>query len=534
MNGSCFRCAPDRGARRIGAAWLALTLAALACTRSDLPMGDVTPLGGGVPFTPSAGGLSVAANTPIPGLPSVTPRPTLDVSLSPTPDATRASALSREIVETYVVAKGDTLNQIGQRYGVDAEQIAQANGITVFDTLHIGQALLIPLPEAANYGPELKLLPDSEFVHGPGAAAFNVGSFVDVRGGYLANYAEDVPGFLLDGQAGARLTGAEIVQTIAERYSVSPRLLLAVIEFQSGWVTNPRPGDGTLAYPLRRVEVGREGLFRQLSWAANQLNLGYYGWRSGWLVSLVFDSGGFRIISPGLNAGTAGVQHFFAKVQTADEWTRSMSAAGFDRVYQSLFGNPFRLAVEPLVPAGLTQPEMALPFETGKVWAFTGGPHGAWDTGSAWAALDFAPPAGAEGCVKSEEWITASAAGIVVRSSHGAVIVDLDEDGFEGTGWAIFYMHVEARDRVAVGTRVGPGDRLGHPSCEGGVSNGTHLHIARKYNGEWIPADGAIPFVLDGWVSAGLGREYDGLLSRLERTIEACDCRAASNEIARP
>jgi hypothetical protein len=35
---------------------------------------------------------------------------------------------------------------------------------------------------------------------------------------------------------------------------------------------------------------------------------------------------------------------------------------------------------------------------------------------------------------------------------------------------------------------VKTGDRIGHPSCEGGAANATHVHIARRYNGEWIPA----------------------------------------------
>ena len=109
-----------------------------------------------------------------------------------------------------------------------------------------------------------------------------------------------------------------------------------------------------------------------------------------------------------------------------------------------------------------------------------------------------------------------------------------DGDGYEGTGWELLYMHLENRDRVPVGTVVRAGDRLGHPSCEGGVANATHLHLARKYNGEWISADGTLPYVLDGWVSAGLGREYDGYLMQGGVTLEAYDGHAASNEISRP
>jgi murein DD-endopeptidase MepM/ murein hydrolase activator NlpD len=128
----------------------------------------------------------------------------------------------------------------------------------------------------------------------------------------------------------------------------------------------------------------------------------------------------------------------------------------------------------------------------------------------------------------------AAAPGLIVRTGDGAVLEDLDGDGYEQTGWVLFYMHVAASERVAAGTTVKPGDRIGHPSCEGGVSQGTHTHFARKYNGEWIPADGPIPFVLDGWVSQGLGAEYDGTLTRQGVTMEACDCRGPDNQIARP
>ena len=82
-------------------------------------------------------------------------------------------------------------------------------------------------------------------------------------------------------------------------------------------------------------------------------------------------------------------------------------------------------------------------------------------------------------------------------------------------------MHVSSQDRVQPNTYVYAGEAIGHPSCEGGVSNATHLHLARKYNGEWIPADGNLPFNLDGWVSSGNGFEYDGFLTRGTNVISA-------------
>ena len=114
-----------------------------------------------------------------------------------------------------------------------------------------------------------------------------------------------------------------------------------------------------------------------------------------------------------------------------------------------------------------------------------------------------------------------------------AVIQDLDNDGYEQTGWNVLYMHVEIRDRIQPNTFVYAGERIGHPSCEGGFSTSTHLHIARTYNGRWIAADGPLAFEMSGWVSQGLGLEYDGLLVRDDVVKEACECREEGNTITR-
>jgi murein DD-endopeptidase MepM/ murein hydrolase activator NlpD len=137
--------------------------------------------------------------------------------------------------------------------------------------------------------------------------------------------------------------------------------------------------------------------------------------------------------------------------------------------------------------------------------------------------LDFAPPGDNGGCFTSPYWVTAVADGLVVRASNGALIQDLDNDGYEQTGWTVLYMHIAAEGRTEPGEYVFAGEHIGHPSCEGGVSNATHVHLARKFNGEWIAADGPMPYNLDGWISSGTGREYDGFLSRGNQTIEALD-----------
>ena len=43
----------------------------------------------------------------------------------------------------------------------------------------------------------------------------------------------------------------------------------------------------------------------------------------------------------------------------------------------------------------------------------------------------------------------------------------------------------------------------------------------RKFNGEWIPADGAVPFVLSGWEVQGGERSYLGELRKGEDVVAA-------------
>jgi hypothetical protein len=247
----------------------------------------------------------------------------------------------------------------------------------------------------------------------------------------------------------------------------------------------------------------------------------------------VLTNGAVVPIDPTINAGTSAVQYFFSTLYGGDEWRRAVSPQGLYATYSSLFGYPFNLSVDPLLPADLEQPILQLPFEPGVPWSFTGGPHGGWGSGSAWAALDFAPADDTTGCVPSDNWVVAVADGPILRAENGSVVQDLDGDGQEGTGWTILYLHIESRDRVRPGADLRAGDRIGHPSCEGGVSSGTHMHLARRYNGEWIPADQSLPFVLDGWVSSGAGAEYDGYLTSGNQSIEAYFRTSPANQIQR-
>jgi hypothetical protein len=130
--------------------------------------------------------------------------------------------------------------------------------------------------------------------------------------------------------------------------------------------------------------------------------------------------------------------------------------------------------------------------------------------------------------VQSDEWEVAVHAGQVTYSDQGLVDLDI------GDGWTLVYLHVEARDRAPAGATLAAGGRLGHPSCEGGEATASHLHISRRYNGEWIAADGFAPFVLSGWTAHAGAGPYKGTLTNADQTIVACSCGTANTRLELP
>jgi LasA protease len=445
--------------------------------------------------------------------------------LTPTPDSPRTLPPLRTDTEQYFVQPNDSLHNIARNYSVSVEALLTANEINQPDFLEVGQELTIPAPQPQGAATDFKVIPDSELVYSPGSIDFQLAEFVHQQNGYLSSYTEEVDE--------RQMSGVKIIQRIAEEFSINPRLLLAVLEYQGGWVRNLKPEEETLDYPIGVAVEWRKGLYNQLAWAADNLNRGYYLWRVNGVPIWILSEGTILSVDPSINAGTAGVQHFFSQLYDGVEWERAVSSEGLFSIYNELFGYPFQKSFDPILPGGMLQPAMRLPFEDGQAWSYTGGPHGGWGSGSAWAALDFAPPGEALGCVTSDAWVVAVAEGMILRAENGAVIQDLDNDGLEQTGWSVLYMHIDTRDRVRAGTILPAGGRIGHPSCEGGFSSGTHLHLARRYNGEWISADQDIPFNLDGWTTVGLGYEYDGYLIKDGQTVEAWDGREAINEIKR-
>ncbi len=428
----------------------------------------------------------------------------------------------------YYVQAADTLPAVAVRFGVKPEEITSPDPIPPTAVLTPGQLLIIPR-RLSDVTSSQRLLPDSELVYSPSATDFDINAFAKQAGGRLITNQEWL-------KSTGATSGPDVVQKVALENSINPRLLLALLEYHSHWVYGQPASKDQEEFPLGHIDQSQKGLYAQLVWTINQLGIGYYSWREGRLTELKFSDGVTWRLAPDLNAGSAALQYYFAQLYDSQNWLKAMDLqTGFPALYVKMFGNPWERAktVEPLYPPGLKQPPMTLPFEMGDKWAFTGGPHGAWEHDGSYAALDFAPPSIAPGCVESNVWVVASASGLVVRSESGVVVLDLDGDGKEQTGWVLTYLHVSSEKRIPAGSWVEVGTPLGHPSCEGGLATGTHVHIARKYNGEWIAAGGPMPFNLSGWTAVAGDQAYKGDLVRDGQVVEACTCSSAKSMISR-
>jgi murein DD-endopeptidase MepM/ murein hydrolase activator NlpD len=427
----------------------------------------------------------------------------------------------------YLTQTGDTLSAIARRFRVDPLQVSATVPLPKKGYFPPGQVLAIPAviaPPVQNAA----LLPDSEVINSPAALDFDAANFINQAGGYLSAYSENV--------YGKTMSGAEILKRVATESSVNPRLLLAFLEYRSGWVFGQPRSPDSQVYPLGFRIPDRRGLYQELAMAATHLNIGYYGWRTGEFTNLRYADGSTTAIDPWLNPGTVGVQNLFAKFYKPNDWRNALYGDdNFPTFYKQIFGDAWSrdAQVQPLLPSGLSQPDLELPFARGERWSLTAGPHPSWNTGSPRGALDFAPVTGEPACSVSKAWVTAPAPGIIARAENNVVALDLDGDGNEQTGWVIVFLHIADQDRILSGQLVTIDDRIGHPSCERGQSTGTHVHIARKFNGEWLEADGPVPMILSGWLVQAETRNYLGYLIKENQKITANPGGAGTSIIVR-
>ena len=286
-----------------------------------------------------------------------------------TPFPTRPAYEPGQLVE-YTAQSGDTLPALAVRFNTTVEEIRQANPNIPEDatTMPPGMPMQIPIYFRPLWGNPFQILPDAAFVNGPAVSEFDTGAYLNAQSGWLSSYST----WAFNGTRSA----GEMIDYVAFQYSISPKLLIALLEYQGGGCSLPELDESLETNILGLESSYWTGVYLQLSYAANILNDGYYRWRDGELIEFELLDGSLVRPDPWQNAGSVALQFFFSKVLTPQEFHYAISSDGFAKVYQGLFGAPWD--IEPLLPGSLVQPDMQLPYINDIGWAFTGGPHTGW------------------------------------------------------------------------------------------------------------------------------------------------------------
>ncbi|MBK7217604.1 MAG: VWA domain-containing protein [Candidatus Promineofilum sp.] len=396
-----------------------------------------------------------------------------------------------------------------------------AGGLLFASLLVAVTSLTIGAPSAGGAGqaaPVAPLLSDEAFVFHPSIRDFDVAAALRAANSGLAGYEETI--------AGRPVTAAETISDVATRYSISPQVLLALLEWRGGLLSAPAADraaiDGLFGYP-------DAGLAAQLDGAARALFAAFYAHRA--------DPGRAPQMP---NAATAAL----AALPATGRAATATDAADFAAVFARLFGDPLRGQLILAPPTG-PMPGARLPWTAGETWNYNSGPHNnaGGDVGcrwgapggcpAPWSAIDVAPlrpvgcAAGDEGGKYAPEYAAAVRGGTLRRGSadDGTVIID------HGDGWTTYYTHLSPTQKATPGD-IDQGEPVGHPSCQGETS-GIHLHFAVVYQGAFVNIDGTN---LGGWTVAR-ATHYNGTMtcpdgrvrtasgSRLATSIIEDNCR---------
>ena len=191
---------------------------------------------------PPAGGI-IPETTAIPDQPA--PR----VIITPLP--TREQFSPGQLVD-YTAQDGDTVVALAARFNTTVGEIQTSNPVLpqTTTTLPPGLPLKIPIYYLPLWGSPYHILPDAFFVNGPEQIGFTAVDYVSKTKGWLKDYRV----YAYDGWR----TGAEVVDYVGMSYSISPRLLLALLEYQTHALSDPNTPANVDLYALGFKEAFNE------------------------------------------------------------------------------------------------------------------------------------------------------------------------------------------------------------------------------------------------------------------------------------
>jgi len=296
--------------------------------------------------------------------------------------------------------------------------------------------------------------------------------------------------------------------------SISPKVLIALMEQQSGVVSRKRIKADAMLRPFGKLSKSN-GFNEQTRDVANALRQALYEQQD-------------PASAPKGRVPLSRANPLQALYVQAGESHASAGLRGdaeFQLVYGRLFNEPRKAArpsgrfgvqanTDVQAMAGPSNGFLQFPFPLYRTW-HVGGAHTNTGSGS-WpmSSLDMYA-GGGWGSYQSNYWVVASAAGYFKR--HSSCFAEVVHSG----GWSTTYYHM-MNLQYGTGAYIYGNYRVGNPAnyysqavCNGGHSTGPHLHWSLKYNGSHYHLNGVS---LSGYWITALGSSYDTNCSRFYLT----------------
>lgn len=309
----------------------------------------------------------------------------------------------------------------------------------------------------------------------------------------------------------------DVLVVLSNLYSISPRLLLSLMELQSGLLSTPNPSDGQLAWAagFRGDNGNRRGLFNQLRWLTRELRAALRDYAllgPTELPPLAFADGS-QIGAP-TDLSRYVLSRALAPTTTPDRLDGLLWAVA--PTYQRLFDLDPRLA--PLDWPPPAAPFLSRPAEHNvPVTSFfdhdspflraNGSLHTYWGRAETDRAFAYDGHTGWDYAMGPPDRVLAAAPGRVVFAGYsddgcatpaGAVIIE------HGNGYRTLYWHLD-RVFVTSGDVVERGAVIGIAG-DTGCARGAHLHFQVQYLGRDVDPYGWCGADPDPWAVNPVGQ----------------------------
>ncbi len=329
--------------------------------------------------------------------------------------------------------------------------------------------------------------------------------------------ARDSPLKAMHFQIGGRAASfSTVLVGLTTLYSLNPKLLLALLDLQSGLVSSQQASDEQLAWAMGYRGGGRSGLYGQLRWATRELRYAVRDYAlkgSGPPPPLVFADGTRQGVSADLAFSRYILARILAPTITPDLLDPRLE--GLVNSYTRLFGDP---RAPPTTWPALAAPFLTRPMTpTFPVTSFfdhdtpflrqNGSLLTYWGRSETDLAFAYDGHTGWDYAMSPPDEVLAAAAGVVMfagASDDGcatpaqAVILD------HGNGYRTLYWHLASLS-VAAGQTVSGGALLGIAGASG-CAVGAHLHFQVQYLGRDVDPYGWCGTTPDPWAQNPAGQ----------------------------